>query len=77
MRNRSKVEFLGLWERIHNPSFNYLEFEVIDREASRNAFVLTPKRWIGTVGAVGMLLHSIITKKKRTYSVYLGVRCAE
>ena len=54
MRNRSTVEFLGLWERIHNPNFNYLEFEVIDREAGRNAFVLTPKRWIETVNAIGM-----------------------
>jgi hypothetical protein len=54
MRNRSTVEFLGLWERIHNPDFNYLEFEVIDREAGRNSFVLTPKRWIKSVNAIGM-----------------------
>ncbi len=62
MRNRSTVEFLGLWERIHNPNFNYLEFEVIDREAGHNAFVLTPKRWIDTVGAVG------ITSKQGRYA---------
>ncbi|MCL2286829.1 MAG: KilA-N domain-containing protein [Firmicutes bacterium] len=62
MRNRSTVEFLGLWERIHNPNFNYLEFEVIDREAGRNAFVLTPKRWIEAVGAVG------ITSKQGRYA---------
>jgi len=54
MRNRSTVEFIGLWERIHNPNFNYLEFEVIDREAGRNAFVLTPKKWIESVNAIGM-----------------------
>ena len=54
MRNRSTVEFLGLWERIHNPNFNYLEFEVIDSEAGRNAFVLSPKRWIESVNAIGM-----------------------
>jgi len=54
MRNRSTVEFLGLWERIHNPAFNYLEFEVIEREAGRNAFVLTPKRWIESVNAMGI-----------------------
>ena len=54
MRNRSTVEFLGLWERIHNPDFNYLEFEVIDREAGRNGFVLTPKRWIENVNSIGM-----------------------
>jgi len=54
MRNRSTVEFLGLWERIHNDNFNYLEFEVIDGEAGRNSFVLTPKRWIESVNAIGM-----------------------
>jgi len=55
MRNRSTVEFIGLWERINNPNFNYLEFEVIDREAGRNAFVLTPKKWIESVNAAGMI----------------------
>jgi len=54
MRNRNTVEFLGLWERIYNPNFNYLEFEAIDREAGRNTFVLTPKRWIESVNAIGM-----------------------
>ena len=54
MRNRSTVEFLGLWEQMHNPDFNYLEFEVIDREAGRNGFVLTPKRWIESMKSVGM-----------------------
>jgi hypothetical protein len=65
MRNRSTVEFLGLWERIHNPNFNYLEFEVIDREAGRNAFVLTPKRWTETAGAIG-----ITTKQGRYAATY-------
>lgn len=55
LRNRSTVEFLGLWERIHSPDFNYLEFEVIESDAGRNAFVLTPKRWIESVGAIGMV----------------------
>lgn len=54
MRNRSTVEFLGLWERLYNPNFNYLEFEVIDRDAGRNGFVLTPKKWITNVNAIGM-----------------------
>ena len=54
MRNSSTVEFLGLWERLYNPDFNYLEFEAIDRETGRNSFVLTPKRWIESVNAIGM-----------------------
>ncbi|GHV19843.1 hypothetical protein AGMMS49959_05890 [Planctomycetales bacterium] len=65
LRNRSTVEFLGLWERIHNPNFNYLEFEVIEREAGRNAFVLTPKRWVETVNAIGMT-----TKQGRYAATY-------
>ena len=38
MRLRSTIEYLGLWERLHNPNFNYLEFEVIEREAGKNSF---------------------------------------
>ena len=29
LRNRNTVEFLGVWEQIHNPSFNYGEFAII------------------------------------------------
>ena len=46
MRTRNTVRFLGLWEHFHNPEFNYLEFEAIEREAGLNSFVLTPKRWV-------------------------------
>ena len=46
MRSKSTVSFLGLWETIHNPGFNYLEFEAIKSEAGDNGFVMTPKRWI-------------------------------
>ena len=54
MMNRNTVEFLGLWERIHNPDFNSLEFEGIEKDAGRNSFVLNPKRWIGNTKAIGM-----------------------
>ena len=60
MRNRNVIRFLGLWERIHNPNFNYLEFEAIEQEAGVNSFVLTPKRWIESTNAIG-----IITKAGR------------
>ena len=65
MRLRSTVEYLGLWERLHNPNFNYLEFEVIDAEAGHNSFVLTPKRWIESTGAIG-----IISKQGRYASTF-------
>lgn len=54
MRNRSTIEFLGLWETLNNPNFNCLEFEAIKNESGTNSFVLTPKRWIETTGAIGI-----------------------
>ena len=60
MRTRNTVRFLGLWEHFHNPDFNYLEFEAIEREAGFNSFVLTPKRWVEQTCAKG-----IVTKQGR------------
>lgn len=54
MRNRNVVQFLGLWEKLNNPNFNYLEFEAIENEAGLNSFVLTPKKWIEKTQAMGM-----------------------
>ena len=52
MRNRNVIRFLGLWERLNNPNFNYLEFEAIEKEAGVNSFVLTPKRWTESTQAI-------------------------
>ena len=60
MRNRNVIRFLGLWERLNNPDFNYLEFEAIEKEAGVNSFVLTPKRWTESTNAIG-----IVTKAGR------------
>lgn len=60
MRNRMTVRFLGLWEQLHNPNFNYLEFEAIEQAAGVNSFVLTPKQWVERTNAIG-----IITKAGR------------
>ncbi|MDR2542287.1 MAG: KilA-N domain-containing protein [Treponema sp.] len=54
LRNRHTIEFLGIWERLHNESFNSLEFERVDKEAGRNGFIMTPKRWCETVNAIGI-----------------------
>ena len=55
MRNRSTVEFLGLWEELNNPEFNCLEFEAIKQAAGSNSFALTPKKWISDTGAIGII----------------------
>ena len=55
MRNRSTIEFMGLWEQFHNPGFNSIEFDGIKNMAGSNSFSLTPKRWIETTNAKGIV----------------------
>ncbi len=51
LRNRNTLEFLGIWEQIHNPDFNSVEFDGFRMEAGLNSFTLTPKRWIEQTNA--------------------------
>lgn len=58
MRNRNTVELLGFWETIYNPDFKPLEFEGFRKQAGLNSFVLTPKRWIESTNAIGVVSKS-------------------
>ena len=60
MRNRNTIEFLGLWETLHNPNFNRVQFDTFKIEAGLNRFVMTPSKWIDLTGAIG-----IVTKAGR------------
>jgi hypothetical protein len=55
MRNRSTIEFIGLWELFNNPNFNSIEFDGIKNMAGSNSFALTPKRWIESTNAIGIV----------------------
>jgi hypothetical protein len=55
MRSRSTVEFLGLWEKIHNPNFKGVEFDSFMYEAGSNSFVLSPSKWIESTNAIGII----------------------
>ena len=55
MRNRDVIEFLGLWEKLHNSDFKPLEFEGFRKQAGANAFTMSPKRWIESTNAVGIV----------------------
>ena len=46
LRNRNTIEFLGVWERIHNSHFNPIEFDGFRKKAGLNSFILTAKQWI-------------------------------
>ncbi|MBP7167949.1 MAG: KilA-N domain-containing protein [Bacteroidia bacterium] len=55
LRNRSTIEFIGLWELFNNPDFNSIEFDGIKNLAGSNSFSLTPKRWIEVTNARGII----------------------
>lgn len=54
MKNRNTVEFLAVWEELHNPNFNRVQFEAVRSEAGLNCFVMTPIKWIEIVSAIGI-----------------------
>ena len=54
LRNRNTVEFLGVWERIYNPTFNYGEFAIIKNQAGLNSYKLSVKEWTEKTNAIGL-----------------------
>jgi KilA-N domain len=59
MRNRDIFDYLGLWELLHNPTFNRVEFDTVkSREIGKNAFRPTPKMWVEQFNGIGIYVKS-------------------
>ena len=58
MRNKDNIQFLGLWESMHNPDFKPIEFDRFRKEAGSNAFTLSPQKWIEKTNATGIVPKS-------------------
>ena len=56
VRNRSTLEFLGVWEQMNNPNFKVVEFDHFKTQAGLPSFVLSPGSWIEKTNAIGMLV---------------------
>lgn len=54
LRNRNTVEFLGIWERIYNPDFNYGEYAIIRSQAGLNSYKISVKEWAAKTNAIGL-----------------------
>ena len=54
LRNRNTVEFLGIWESVYNPTFNYGEFAIIKSQAGLNNYKISVKEWVEKTNAVGL-----------------------
>ncbi len=71
MRNRNVVEFLGIWESIHNPDFKGVEFDTFKKQAGLNSFTNTPRKWATATNAIG-----IVSKSGRYGGTYAHVDIA-
>ena len=54
LRNRNTVEFLGIWESVYNPDFNYGEFAIIRNQAGLNSYKISVKEWVNKTHAIGL-----------------------
>ncbi len=66
LRNRNTIEFLGIWEEIHNPNFNYDEFATIKSQAGLNSYKISVKEWTEKTNAIGII--SKAGRYGRTYA---------
>ena len=54
LRLRNTIEYLGIWEQLHNPNFNPVEFDGFRNASGANAFTLSPQKWIEATNAIGI-----------------------
>ena len=55
LRRVTTIDYVGLWEQIHNDNFNLVEFDQIKTEYGRNSFAMSPTQWIKRTNAIGII----------------------
>jgi len=58
LKARFTIDFMGIWEQMHNPNFNMVEFDQFKNQAGVNSFVMSPEKWIKSTGAIGIRSRS-------------------
>ncbi|GHU69485.1 hypothetical protein FACS189413_08480 [Bacteroidia bacterium] len=69
LRNRDTIEYLGAWESLTNPDFNYGEFTIIRNESGSRAYRISIKDWVERTKAIG-----IVAKTGRYGGTYAYLR---
>jgi hypothetical protein len=52
------MNFMGVWEKMHNPDFNLTGFSEVKMMSTETGFALSPKQWIEKTGAIGITSRS-------------------
>ncbi|MDE5704134.1 MAG: KilA-N domain-containing protein [Bacteroidales bacterium] len=58
LRNRNTLEYIGIWEKIYNPDFNYGEFAIIKHQSGLNRFKISVKEFVGRTHAISLQAKS-------------------
>lgn len=54
LRNRNTLEYIGIWEELNNPNFNYGEFALIKSQSGLNRFKISVKEFVTQTNAIGL-----------------------
>ena len=54
LRNRNTLEYIGIWEKIYNPNFNYIEFDIIKSQAGLNRFIISVKELVEKTNIISL-----------------------
>ncbi|SHI87782.1 KilA-N domain-containing protein [Anaerovibrio lipolyticus DSM 3074] len=52
LRNRNTLEYIGIWEKVYNPNFNYGEFATIRNQSGLNSFKISVKEFVAKTNAI-------------------------
>ena len=55
LRKVSTIDYIGLWEQLHNVNFNLVEFDQIKTEYGKNTFSMSPTQWIKRTNSIGII----------------------
>lgn len=58
LRNRNTLEFIGIWEKVYNPNFNYGEFAIIRNQSGLNSFKISVKEFVSRTHAIAISLQT-------------------
>lgn len=54
LRNKNTLEYIGIWEKVYNPDFNYGEFAIIKNQAGLNRFKISVKDFVAKTNAISL-----------------------
>ena len=83
LRNRNTLEYIGIWEKVYNPDFNYGEFATIRNQSGLNSFKISVKEFVARTNAIsvqakagrygGTYAHKDLAFEFAMYSKHRGV----